>query len=158
MCLRFLFSAIIVFGMISCDSRVTELEEQKKAAEHKVQEAKEMQHAAEKAVEQKSEFEHALPAAADKQVELLGSVAVWGKEPGSMGDAQGIMVQLTNKDKGNMYTAFVEPGNSFKVTVVPGRYSLTINEPGYELHEEEITVDGRLNSQLLRPIGLKNLQ
>jgi hypothetical protein len=56
------------------------------------------------------------------------------------------------------YAAFVDPENRFKVTVTPGKYSLTINQPGYEIHQEEIVVDGRINSQLLRPIGLKNVK
>jgi hypothetical protein len=94
----------------------------------------------------------------NKQVELLGSVAVWGRQPGTMGSAQGTMVQLINKDNGRAYTAFVGSDNRFKVAVTPGRYSLTVNQPGYEMHQEEITVDGRLNSQLLRPIGLKNIK
>jgi hypothetical protein len=157
MSLRFILSVIILLSMVACDSGGGELREGKKAAEQELQKAKQMHQEAEKVIQQKTNIGQARsPVAADKQVELLGSVAVWGKQPGTTGDAQGIVVQLTNQDKGNLYTAYVEPGNRFKVTVIPGRYSLTISEPGYELHEEEITVDGRLNSQLLRPIGLKN--
>jgi hypothetical protein len=68
------------------------------------------------------------------------------------------MVALQNQDTGTAYTTFVDPENRFKVTVNPGRYSLTINHPGYELYQEEIVVKGTVRSKMLRPIGLKNVK
>ena len=157
--LRFLLSVIILLSMVSCDSRVSELQEQKKAAEQELEKVKQMHQEAEKVIEQKSRLRPPTsPVDPNKQVELSGSVAVWGRQPGTMGSAQGIMVQFINKDNGRAYTAFVGSDNRFKATVTPGRYSVTVNAPGYELHQEEISVDGRLNSQLLRPIGLKNMR
>jgi len=154
---RLILSVIILFAVVSCDSKMGELEERKETAEQKLQETKEMHRQAEKVIQQKTKIgQHGSSVDPNKQVDLFGSVAVWGERPGTMGDAQGIVVYLRNMDKGNVYTAFVGPDNRFKVGVIPGRYTLTINEPGYELHEEEINVDGRLNSELLRPIGLKN--
>ncbi len=153
------FTVIILLSVVSCGNRVEELQEQKKAAEEELQTTKQMQQKAEEVVQQKANFRQpSAPLDSNKKVELFGSVAVWGRQPGTMGNAQGIIVQLCNKDKRKSYTAFVDSDNRFKLTVTPGKYSLTINQPGYELHQEEITIDGKLNSQLLRPIGLKNIR
>jgi hypothetical protein len=157
--LRVCFTVIILLSMVSCGSQVEELEDKQRAAEQKLQEAEQMQQKAEEIVQQKANFRQSRsPVDPNKQVELFGSVAVWGKQPGTMGSSQGTMVQLINKDNGRAYTAFVGSDNNFKVAVTPGQYTLTINKPGYEIHQEEITVDGTLNSQLLRPIGLKNVK
>jgi hypothetical protein len=136
---------------VSCDSK---MEEKQEAAEQKLQEVQQMQEEAKRVVQQKIQP----PKHSFQQVELLGTVAVWGERPGTMGNAQGIMVALQNQETGKTYTTFVDPENRFKVTVTPGKYSLTINQPGYELYQEEITVDDRVNSKLLRPIGLKNMK
>ncbi|MBW2172234.1 MAG: carboxypeptidase regulatory-like domain-containing protein [Deltaproteobacteria bacterium] len=149
--LKVWFAVILLFVTVSCDSKV---EEKQEIPEQKLQEVQQMHEEAKRAIQQKMQP----PQHSVQQVELLGAVAVWGKQPGTMGNAQGIMVALQNQDTGKTYTAFVDPENRFKVTVVPGKYSLTINQPGYEFHQEEITVDGRINSKLLRPIGLKNIK
>ena len=65
---------------------------------------------------------------------------------------------LQNQDTGTAYMAFVDPENRFRATVFPGKYTLTINQPGYEIYQETIDVDGRVKSKLLRPIGLKNIK
>jgi hypothetical protein len=152
--LKVCFAAILLLMTLSCDSRVDELEEKQETPEQKLQEVQQMHEEAKRAIQQKMQP----PQHSVQQVELLGTVAVWGKQPGTMGNAQGIMVALQNQDTGKTYTAFVDPENRFKATVAPGKYSLTINQPGYELYQEEITVDGRINSKLLRPIGLKNIK
>ena len=145
------FAAVLLLMTISCGSQEEEKQESTAA---KSQEAQQMHEQARKAVQQKMQP----PQHTVQHVELFGTVAVWGEQPGSIGDAQGIMVALQNQDTGMAYTAFVDPENRFKVTVTPGKYSLTINQPGYEIHQEETVVDGRVNSKLLRPIGLKNIK
>jgi hypothetical protein len=144
-------AVILLLMSVSCGSKE---EEKQGASEVKPQEVHQMHEAAKKAVEQKMQQ----PQHVAEQVQLLGAVGVWGEKPGTMGNAQGIMVAFQNQDTGMAYTAFVDPENRFKVTVTPGKYSLTINHPGYEIHQEEIVVDGRVNSKLLRPIGLKNVK
>jgi hypothetical protein len=157
--LRVCFSVILLLSLVSCNGKVEELEERQEAAEKEVQEATQMQQKAPQVVEQKKRIKQARsPVARDAQVELLGSVAVWGQQPETMSSAQGMVVQIYNKDGTRTYSAFVDADNRFKVAVAPGQYSLIINQPGYELYQQEITVDGRLNLQLLRPIGLKNLK
>ncbi|MBW1743011.1 MAG: carboxypeptidase regulatory-like domain-containing protein [Deltaproteobacteria bacterium] len=149
--LKVWFAVILLLITISCDSKV---EEKQEAAEQKLQEVQQMHEEAQRAVQRKIQP----PQHSVQQVELFGTVAVWGAQPGTMGNAQGIMVALQNQDTGKTYTAFVDPENRFKATVVPGKYSLTINQPGYELHQEEIIVDDSVSSKLLRPIGLKNIK
>lgn len=144
-------AAILLLMCAACDSKV---EERQEAAELKTHEVQQMHEEAKRAVQQKIQP----PQHTVQHVDLLGTVAVWGEKPGTIGNAQGIMVALQNQDTGNTYTVFVDPENRFKATVTPGKYSLTINQPGYELHQEEIIVDGRVNSKLLRPIGLKNIK
>jgi hypothetical protein len=145
------FAAVLLLMTVSCGGK----EEEKQApSQVKPQEVQNLHEKAKKAVEQKMQPSQHVA----EEVELLGAVAVWGEKPGTMGNAQGIMVALQNKVTGMAYTAFVDPENKFKVTVTPGKYSLTINQPGYEIHQEEIVVDGKINSQLLRPIGLKNVK
>jgi hypothetical protein len=157
--LRVCLTVIFLLSIVSCNGGVEELEERQKSTEQKLQETKQMQQKAEQIVERKRRIgQPGSPVAPDKQVALSGAVAVWGQQPGTMGSAQGIIVQLYNKDTGRTYSAFVGSDNRFNVAVAPGQYALTINQPGYELYQQEITVDGRLNSQLLRPIGLKNLK
>jgi len=145
------FSAILLLLTLSCGSKE---EEKQETSDLKPREVQQMHEEAKRAVQQKMQP----PQHSVQQVELLGTVAVWGTQPGTMGNAQGIMVALQNQDTGKIYSAFVDPENRFKATVTPGRYSLTINQPGYELHQEEIIVDDRVNSKLLRPIGLKNIK
>ena len=149
--LKVWFAVVLLLITLSCDSKV---EEKQEAAEQKVEEARQMHEEAKRVIQEKIQP----PQHSVQQVELFGTVAVWGKQPGTMGNAQGIMVALQNQDTGKTYTAFVDPENRFRATVAPGKYTLTINQPGYELHQEEITVDDRVSSKLLRPIGLKNMK
>lgn len=145
------FAVILLITTVSCGSN----EEQKQeTAEMRTQEARQVHESAKKAIEQKMHP----PQHVVGQVELVGTVAVWGEKPGTIGDAQGIIVALQNQDTGMSYTAFVDPENRFKATVSPGKYTLTINQPGYQIYQETIVVDGRVNSKLLRPIGLKNIK
>jgi hypothetical protein len=145
------FAVILLLMHVSCGSKE---EEKQETLKQKSQEVRQMHQEAKKAVQQKMQP----PQHAVQHVELLGTVAVWGTQPGTMGNAQGIMVALQNQDTGMTYTAFVGPENRFKTTVTPGKYTLTINQPGYEIYQEEIVVDGRIESKLLRPIGLKNIK
>lgn len=145
------FAVILLLMNVSCGSKE---EEKQETLKRKSQEVRQMHEEAKKAVRQKMQpAQHAV-----QHVELLGIVAVWGTQPGTTGNAQGIMVALQNQDTGMTYTAFVDPENRFKTTVTPGKYTLTINQPGYEIYQEEIVVDGRIKSKLLRPIGLKNIK
>jgi hypothetical protein len=145
------FAAILFLLNVSCGSKD---EEKQEVSQVEPQEVQPLHERAQKAVEQKMQP----PQHVAEKVKLLGAVAVRGAKPGTMGNAQGIMVAFQNQDTGMSYTGFVDPENRFKVTVVPGRYTLTINHPGYEIHQEQIVVDGRINSQLLRPIGLRNVK
>ena len=147
----FWFALIFLMTTGSCGSKD---EQNQGTAEMKSEEAHRMHETAKKAIEQKMQP----PQHSVQQVKLLGTVAVWGDKPGAVGNAQGIMVALQHDDTGISYTAFVDPENKFRMTVAPGRYSLTIDQPGYELHQEEIVVDGKVDSKLLRPIGLKNMK
>ena len=85
---------------------------------------------------------------------LIGSVAVWGSVPGTRGSAEGIRVSLRGED-GDYYSEMVDSENRYTITAPPGKYTLTIDQPGYKHFEKSVTVEsGR--KRLVAPIGLQN--
>ncbi|MBL7213528.1 MAG: PEGA domain-containing protein [Desulfobacteraceae bacterium] len=167
-----ILAGMSLFLYMGCDNKGKESgEKARERAEAELEKVKERDIQAKKVIQKKfnagakfdSRFESKTSSDKDagseeqsgsKEGTLIGSIAVWGSMPGTRGSAEGITVSLRGKD-GDYYSEMVDSENRYTITAPPGKYTLTIDEPGYKYFEKSVTVEsGR--TRLVAPIGLQN--
>jgi len=94
------------------------------------------------------------PKAEEKEGTLIGHVYVQGDKPGSIGNSEGIYVELVREDTPVPYKAVVDKENRFSMTAPPGKYKLIIHHPGYKPYEKDVTVEAG-STRLVDPIQLQ---
>jgi len=90
-----------------------------------------------------------------KEGTLIGHVYVQGDKPGSIGNSEGIPVELVREGDPAPYKAVVDKENRFSITAPPGKYKLIIRHPGHKRYEKEVTVEAG-STRLVDPISLQN--